>query len=816
MNLPDSIRRNHVFVVVAAVAGLVALIRLIQVYSANAFAWDSYSLVDNARILAGYSVKYPYDNTRPPVVSLLISGLFRLAQPSVIDAYFVSAFFFSLSGMGCYLLARQFMNRWVAVLAGLTFVTSPFVYHWSGINLTNVEGAGVAALGLALMALASTGRPRLFVLAIPLLVVAPFIRYTMAVVFPVAVLYLVLNRRNVRLRTRYFALGTFIALLTTILLYSVWVSHLQSGGSGSLFPGPDVSNSTAYGAYILQLPNALGVGLWGYALFGSLLVGLGWVLASALRRKPLDPLVVALLAWAVVLLGYYSFLWSDKSSLSVTRYSTEFVMPMLLLSFMAIDRGVGFLSRAGGLGVAPRANLPWGKIGALLVLAAIALAQVASFQAVYAQSTTGLDVPENMGMQQAASWIEQNVDPATHILLCTEWTICWWYLPQYTILSSDTFSEVVSLAPEASYVVYDASQFAGDVLNISGIVPVWKSTAGSYIIYRVGNGSALAETYFSYTVQRGDTLLQLGQTFDIPWQDIALANDIGPPYELYPNQVLNIPQDNPTCLAAGITLPANDAEANLTYGAPVYANETGVNPDKKVIIRFDDGYQDEWTNALPILAMYGYHAVFAIIDSYQKTDSICTPYESYQQAYYMNWAEVQWLAENGNEISDHTWTHLDLNTISLSQLSQEIVYSKQVFLEHGIDPMTLTLPLGDGYGNQTVVSYILSHGFSYIYTVTGVEGATQAIFPYSDVNVTWHDVDVSHNESLATFESIVNQAGPDNVVGLTFHSVGNDAADDTYETNTGNFAADMAYLHQNGFDVILPWQLPGMNLTLGQ
>jgi hypothetical protein len=54
------------------------------------------------------------------------------------------------------------------------------------------------------------------------------------------------------------------------------------------------------------------------------------------------------------------------------------------------------------------------------------------------------------------------------------------------------------------------------------------------------------------------------------------------------------------------------------------------------------------------------------------------------------------------------------------------------------------------------------------------------------------------------------------VVGLTFHSVGSDALNDTYETNNPNFAADMAYLHQNGFDVILPWQLPGINLTAGQ
>jgi peptidoglycan/xylan/chitin deacetylase (PgdA/CDA1 family) len=767
-------------------------------------------------VLGGYPVRYSYDNTRPPVVPLVVSGIFQITHPTVIDAYALSALLLALSGVGCYLIARKLMNRWPAIVASFVFVTSPYVYHWAGIGLTNVEGAGVAGLGLALLAMAATGRPRLFVAALPLLVVAPFVRYTMGLVVPLAVMYLVLNRKAVRLRTRHFALGILAAIVVLMLLYSVWVSHLQTGGAGSLFPGPNVSNPADYTAYLAQIPAALGQGLYGYALLGCLIAELALFLGQTVLRKRPDPLATTLLVWAGLLIGYYSLLWPDKSPLSVTRYSTEFVMPLIIISFVAIDRALVGVARLGRLMVTPRLSLPWTKMGAALILLALFLAQVGSLQTTYTQSTTGVDVPQSLGMQQVASWITTNVDPSTHLLLCTEWTLCWWYLPQYAILASDTSQGVLSLAPEVSYVIYDTSQFGGEALNLSGVAPVWRSTSGSYIVYKVGNGTALSESYFSYSVQRGDTLLQLGLKFDIPWQDIAIANDIGAPYRLYPDQVLSIPRDNPTCLRAGITLPADDSHANATYGAPVYANETGVNPEKRVIIRFDDGYQDEWTNALPILAQYGYHAVFAVIDSHQTTQSICTPYESYQQAYYMNWPEIQWLAQSGNEISDHTWTHLDLNRMSYSELNTQIVYSKQVFAEHGIDLKTLTLPLGDGYGNQTVTSYILANGFDYIYTVTGVEGATRAIYPYSNANVTWHDVDIFDNESLPTFESIVNQAGPDNVVGLTFHSVGDDAVIDTYETNTPNFAADMAYLHQNGFDVILPWQLPGIGLTAGQ
>jgi len=614
----------------------------------------------------------------------------------------------------------------------------------------------------------------------------------------------------VRLRNRYFAFGMMLAVLTASILYEVWMSHLTAGGVGPLFPSPIVSNPTDYGAFVAAIPSASGDEAYGSVIVGLMLIGIGMLAFNTLRKKPIDPLLLTLLLWSGSLLFYYSLFWPDKGPFDVTRYSTEYLMPLLILAFWTIGKGLGALGSV-------EAKIPWNKIAAVLLLFLISFVEVGGAETVYAGASGGnADSVLAVGMNQAASWIRTNVSPDSHLLLCTEYVLCWWYLPNYSITGSENLQVVESLAPSFSYIVYNTAQFGGPLTNITGITPVWNSTVGHYIVYKVGNGTALAQTYFPYSVQRGDTLLRIGQTFNVPWQEIAYANGLSAPYEIYPNQVLNVPQDNPACLNQGITLPADDAKANVTYGAPVYANETGVSPDKRVIIRFDDGYQDEWTNALPILAKYGYHAVFAIIDSYQKTQSVCTPYESFQQAYYMNWAEVQWLAQNGNEISDHTWTHPDLNTLSPAQLEQEIVYSKQVFIRHGIDPMTLTLPYGDGYGNATVMSYIISNGFSYVYTVEGVGNTRQAIFPYSNVNVTWHDIDIFDNESLATFSSIANQAGPNNVVGLTFHSVGDDAVNDTYETNTANFAADMEYLHQNGFDVILPWQLPGINLTEGQ
>jgi peptidoglycan DL-endopeptidase CwlS len=45
-----------------------------------------------------------------------------------------------------------------------------------------------------------------------------------------------------------------------------------------------------------------------------------------------------------------------------------------------------------------------------------------------------------------------------------------------------------------------------------------------------------------YTVQAGDDLSTIGQHFGVPWEEIADANCVSPPYLIYPGQVLSIPQ----------------------------------------------------------------------------------------------------------------------------------------------------------------------------------------------------------------------------------------------------------------------------------
>jgi LysM repeat protein len=46
---------------------------------------------------------------------------------------------------------------------------------------------------------------------------------------------------------------------------------------------------------------------------------------------------------------------------------------------------------------------------------------------------------------------------------------------------------------------------------------------------------------FTHTVQRGETLFKISLIYGVPWPDIARANQLRPPYTIYPGQTLIIP-----------------------------------------------------------------------------------------------------------------------------------------------------------------------------------------------------------------------------------------------------------------------------------
>lgn len=78
-------------------------------------------------------------------------------------------------------------------------------------------------------------------------------------------------------------------------------------------------------------------------------------------------------------------------------------------------------------------------------------------------------------------------------------------------------------------------------------------------------------------------------------------------------------------------------------------------PAKPIVITFDDGYEDNYLTALPIMEKHGMKATVFVI-----TDSV-------GQAPYMDWDQIRAMRRRGTEIGSHTLAHRVLTDLPLAE-----------------------------------------------------------------------------------------------------------------------------------------------------
>lgn len=100
---------------------------------------------------------------------------------------------------------------------------------------------------------------------------------------------------------------------------------------------------------------------------------------------------------------------------------------------------------------------------------------------------------------------------------------------------------------------------------------------------------------------------------------------------------------------------------------------------KTVALTFDDGFQNFYTTAFPILEQYGFKAtVFLVTDFCGKNNDWADNPPKLPPSKLLSWREIKELNGRGIEFGAHTRTHPDLTRISLSQTEREIVESKAI------------------------------------------------------------------------------------------------------------------------------------------
>jgi len=157
------------------------------------------------------------------------------------------------------------------------------------------------------------------------------------------------------------------------------------------------------------------------------------------------------------------------------------------------------------------------------------------------------------------------------------------------------------------------------------------------------------------------------------------------------------------------TITPDQLMAYLKYGKQL--------PDKPIMITFDDGYLDNYTNAYPIMKKYGFTATIFIVTNLVGQDSR-----------FMTWDQVREMQQNGMVFGSHTVNHTSLTSLTKEQIMGELTQSRdEIARQLGKPPKYFAYPTGTY--NAGIEGMVRSAGYKAAFTIQyGQVGADSDLY----------------------------------------------------------------------------------------
>ncbi|GAC1638754.1 MAG: hypothetical protein NVS9B11_03480 [Candidatus Dormibacteraceae bacterium] len=178
-------------------------------------------------------------------------------------------------------------------------------------------------------------------------------------------------------------------------------------------------------------------------------------------------------------------------------------------------------------------------------------------------------------------------------------------------------------------------------------------------------------------------------------------------------------------------------------------------PARPVVITLDDGYNDLYTTAYPILRAHGFKAVAYIVSSFVG------------QPRYVTGAQVLEMDRHGIEIASHTVEHANIGgNASFGTALRQVTDSKR-WLENLLGHSVVDFAYPSGKFNATAIAALKQAGYD-----TAVTEMSSVNHSLAD-RYTWTRVRVGGGEQLPEFAASLGTPMPHTIVtALTYETVG--------------------------------------------
>ena len=182
-------------------------------------------------------------------------------------------------------------------------------------------------------------------------------------------------------------------------------------------------------------------------------------------------------------------------------------------------------------------------------------------------------------------------------------------------------------------------------------------------------------------------------------------------------------------------------------------------PDRPVVLTFDDGFADFFTEAFPILQQYNFVATLYVATGFIGSTSRWLQREGEATRPMLTWDQLTEISASGIECGGHSHRHHQLDTLPLAEARDEIARSKWLLEGHlGQEVSTFAYP--HGYHSTTIKRLVRELGYTSACTVKN-EVSSVATDPFAIARLT-----MGADTGLDALAALLSRRSPSVVAGI--------------------------------------------------